>query len=55
MILKIIISIYLFSLLLCVLYFIIDERVSEKPKGRFGKWWRKYVSEYLDPYDDVYS
>lgn len=55
MILKVIMYSYLVCLLLVVLFIIIEPRINIKPKGRFGKWWRKNVSTHMNPNDDVYS
>lgn len=43
MIVKIFIYSYLFLLFLSLLFVTIEHKMTESPKSKFGKWWRKYI------------
>jgi hypothetical protein len=38
-------KIYLFFAILVLSIFYFDGLIPDKPKSRFGKWWRKHIFE----------
>jgi len=48
---KTILIIYLISFILVSGIFLLDKIVSDEPKGKFGKWWRKNIVDKNETYD----
>jgi hypothetical protein len=48
---KSILVIYFIAFILLMSMFTIDRLISDEPKGRFGKWWRKNLIQKNEEHD----